>query len=366
MKKGIWINSILIGISLGLALLTKGTAYLYGLPFFIWLAFSGRQKLGVQLLKVLFAVPLIILILNLGHYLRNQDLYGSPLAPASEMSFYPNQTLSPAIGISNVLRNMALHLATPFASINARIENAVSKLHSILSLDINDARSTDVRSTSPPGKRFRLDTDQTHEDHAGNPIHLLLICLGLGTLMIAAGLRHSSLLPGYALSLVAGFLIFCLYIRWMVWNSRLHLPLFVLWSPFVAVAISKTSLVRLRTYVIIFLVIASQFWLFHNKTRPLIGMGIGNIFAVPRLDQYFRHRPFLQYPYEHVAKLLRGQSCSRIGLWAQGWSFEYPLWVLLDFSDNHQLRIEHINVKNESANKSSRDRFSNFSPCAIL
>ena len=72
------------GASLGLAILTKGTAYLYAFPFMVWVGLSlirSRHAKGLTLIAVVVATSLLI---NVGHYARNYELYGSPMGPGQE------------------------------------------------------------------------------------------------------------------------------------------------------------------------------------------------------------------------------------------------------------------------------------------
>ena len=74
-----WTQRLTAGGGLGLALLTKATAYIFAIPFAIWLgARRLRSRLGPGLLS-LGIVAAIAIAANLGFYLRNVELNGSPL-----------------------------------------------------------------------------------------------------------------------------------------------------------------------------------------------------------------------------------------------------------------------------------------------
>src|SRR5262249_6466063 len=108
------------GLSLGLAVLTKGTAYVYGLPCLVWLLAlaaraswsAGRVRLpGIGWVAI---VGVVALALNLPHYARNYQVSGSPLGPGTEGgdSFsYANEQHTPGVLASNLLRNASIHLA---------------------------------------------------------------------------------------------------------------------------------------------------------------------------------------------------------------------------------------------------------------
>ena len=354
-----WPQTILAGISLGLALLTKATAYLFAPPLLVWLAISSTRNLGVRSVKIVLAISVIAVLINLGHYVRNFEVFGSPLAPPSRISGLTNLSLithgesSRAISrfASSLIRNTALEMATPFYYGNRIVEAVVEKLEITLRLEGDD-------------RDFRLPPLQNHEDFAGNPIHLLLIVLCGAVLFGVPKRGRASIIQYYVLSLFTSYLALCLYLRWNMWITRFHLPLFVLWSAAIATTLSGTVLARAQTYVVVLLVVTSQFALFYNETRPLIGAR--NIFTVARLEQYFRNQPDLQAPYRHAATLVQDKRCAEIGLWLEGNTWEYPLWILLNVGGTDGLRIEHVRVSNESARASLHGGMSNFVPCALV
>ena len=211
---------------------------------------------------------------------------------------------------------------------------------------------------------FRLSTNQNHEDSAGNPIHFLLIVLCGAALLVAARRGRVSIMQYYVLSLFTGYLVLCFCLQWNIWITRLHLPLFVLWVAAIATTLSGTVLARVRTYIIVILVVTSQFALFYNKTRPLIGER--SIFTMPRLEQYFSNRPDLQAPYTYAATLVQDKGCAEIGLWLERNAYEYPLWILLNVVGTDSLRVEHIRVSNESSRASLNGGVNSFVPCALV
>jgi hypothetical protein len=352
----IWAESSLAGLSLGLALLTKPTAYLLAAPFLAWLSLSLARRWGVRSVKIVLAISVIAASINLGHYIRNLEVFGSPMAPASQISHITNASLDRTFlasqFISSFIRNTAVEMPTPFYYGNRIVEVAVEKLEIMLRLEGDD-------------RDFRLSPHQNHEDFAGNPIHLLLIVLCGAALLSAAKRGRASITHYYVLSLFTGYLVLCFYLKWNIWITRLHLPLFVLWAAAIATTLSGTVLARARTYVIVLLlVVTSQFALFYNEARPLIGAR--SILTVPRLEQYFRNRRDLQVPYTYAATLVQDKGCAEIGLWVEGNTYEYPLWILLNVAGTDGLRVEHVRVSNESSRASLHGDVNNFVPCALV
>jgi len=64
-----------------------------------------------------------------------------------------------------------------------------------------------------------------------------MLCLAL--LFASRERRKARDVTAYAIALVAAFLIFCTYLRWQPWNSRLDLPFFVLWSPVISLVLLR-------------------------------------------------------------------------------------------------------------------------------
>jgi hypothetical protein len=355
-----WPHTIFAGISLGLAFLTKPTAYLLAVPFLAWLSLSLARKLGLRSVKILLAISVMAVVINLGHYIRNLEVFGSPLGPSSNtsglttVSVITHGEFSRMISrlASSLIRNTALEMPTPFYYGNRIVEVAVEKLEIMLRMEEDD-------------RDFRLSPNQNHEDYAGNPIHFLLIVLCGAALLVAARRGRASIMQYYVLSLFTGYLVLCFCLQWNIWITRLHLPLFVLWAAAIATTLSGTVLARVRTYIIVLLVVTSQFALFYNEARPLVGAR--SILMVPRLEQYFRNRPDYQAPYTYAATLVQDKGCAEIGLWFEGNIYEYPLWILLNnVVGTDSVRVEHVRVNNESARASLHGGVNNFIPCALV
>ena len=128
-----------IGASLGLALLTKGTAYFYALPFMLWLLAIHWPVNKLRLWRPLLVVAVLCLSLNIGHWTRNTLYSGNPLGTVGG---YPNGSADPRYLASNIVRNLALHMALPSEAWNAGVERAVTRVHGLLGVSENDPRTT--------------------------------------------------------------------------------------------------------------------------------------------------------------------------------------------------------------------------------
>jgi 4-amino-4-deoxy-L-arabinose transferase-like glycosyltransferase len=352
--------ALLAGASLGLALLTKGTAYLYALPFVLWFAWCTKWAPRRAALLVL-SVALPVLLLNAGHYGRNWTLFANPLA--SSTGAYTNEVKTANTVLSNVARNVALHLSTPFKGANRSVEAGVGALHDFLGIDTNDLMAIF------PGTTFRLSTLMQHEDFSGNLLHASLASVTLGLLVCRRGYRRLSVrIVPYALAMTAGFLLFCLVLRWQPWGSRLHLPLFVLGAPAIGVVLGRLLPAMPALATASLLLIAALPCALWNTTRPLapplgaiVRTVVENsplpptILTADRESQYFTSRPDLWRSYVFASRLIKASGATNIGLKFDGDDWEYPLLALIKAEPRDKPRIEHINVDNQSGKISSKD-----------
>lgn len=354
----IWPHALGIGASLGLALLTKGTAYILALPFLVWLGIAMVRRFGLRLWNRVAILVTVAVLINIGHYGRNIDLFGAPLSTGQETYF--NETLSMSAFISNVLRNTALHMGTPIGEVNRVAHRTIRAIHSRLGIDINDPRTTFGGS----GLSERAFTLSTHEDRAGNTIHFWLIIMAVLLTIASKNLRR---LPGVLdyLFVTAGTgILFCLIAKWQPWNSRLHLPIFAFFVPICAIALGNLRWRSIQDAIVVMLLVASSPWVFYNKTRPLIGKR--NVFAVSRVEQYFVNRLVLKDPFVKAARGVRSRDCRNIGVSLRENDWEYPIWVLIKPVGTEAVRVEHVDVLNQSMPKSTIAPFVAFRPCAII
>jgi hypothetical protein len=347
----------LAGASLGLALLTKGTAYLYGLPFVFWFSYGLLKETSRRVILLVLAAALPVLLLNAGHYSRNWALFSNPLL-SGESPAYLNETITAKTTLSNFVRNTAIHLSSPFEAANRKVESGIGNLHDLLGMDIND------EMTTWPGTTFGIPKLAPHEDFSGNFLHAMLSLITLCLVFFRRSIPHTSsnIMP-YVLGVTAGFLLFCLILKWQPWQSRLHLPLLVLGAPAIGVVLERVRLHGLAFAVAALLLIAALPWALWNFSRPLAPFpkaiidSLGYSYTSPlpqtilmedRMSQYFTNRPDLLMSYYVAASLINTRGAQNIGLQLGEDNWEYPLWALLQVIDGDGPRMEHIDVQNLS------------------
>lgn len=357
-RNGSAVYAMAAGVSLGLAILTKGTAYFYALPFLIWISLSLIKSRLAQGLPPIILVAVTAFVVNVGHYSRNYSSFGSPLGLEQEGNYFKftNDIFTVPSTVSNVIRNAGLQIGTPSSQANAVLDSGIYKLHRLIGADPNDKRTTWPRT------RFRVPRTSSHEDVAGNPLHIVLIAVCVPFLLLRRGSKQDT--RYYSVCVLAAFILFSVYLKWQPWNSRLQLPLLVLWSPVIGLFLSEIRYRRLADFAMVILIIGSVPWVVHNASRPLVGEQ--SIFTTPRDQQYFANHPSLYAPYRRSAQFLSRSRCSDIGLMLGGDDWEYPFWVLLAEEGRRKIRLEHVTVANVSRMEYSKYPFQNLKPCAVI
>ncbi|MEW6505318.1 MAG: glycosyltransferase family 39 protein [Chloroflexota bacterium] len=343
---------IALGICLGLAVLTKSTAYLFGFPIMTAYAIRRWRQSRAAFLRPLILVAALALLLNLPHYARNFATFGSPLGPAEETRLYRNQRFGVDVLLSNLSRNLTLHFVSvsPF---NEALESAVISLHNGLKLDVNDPQTT------WQDHRFALKRFVVNEDFTGAPLHVLVL---MSTLVIL-GLRRKKLQNQevwiHTGILLGGLLIFCGFLRWQLWHARLHLPLLILSAPIFGI-LPQVFPVRFSRWLGVFLLLSTLAIFYFNQNKPLVQDW--NIFNLPRREVMII-RKNLVVPYIEGVNYLTGERrCTQLGLYLPDEEWEYPIWELYRAAEIGAFRIEHVLVNN----RSNRLLLRPFEPCAIF
>ncbi len=359
-------TAALVGVRVGLAELTKLPVGFVAVP---WLFVFGVSavRAGCRLAVRWVAVAgLAAVALNLGHVGRTLPLLfpdgPSPAAGSVSrydvlppvFSLYVNTTADPRALASNVLRNAALHAVTPSDRVNAWLERAIVGVHRMMAFDPHDSRT----SLGLGYPAFQVGPLRIHEDFVGNPLHLAA-ALVAGVLVWRRRAEFGAPARLWALMNAASALALCAALKWQPWNSRLHLPLFVLASPLIGVVLERHR--RLAVACAIGFCVLALPSLAVTWPRPLVGPG--SVVTMPRAAQRFRNHPGLRPAYEAAAGVVGDMECRRVGL-ILGWDgWEYPLWPLLRARLGPGLRIEHVLVQNASRRFAPPDAGA---PCALV
>jgi hypothetical protein len=348
------------GLAFGLALATKGTAYVFAPPLaaaafgIAWI--EGRGVRRTRALGWLIAGTLLI---NTPQYVRNVQLSGSPLgydAPFADGLFrWRNEHPGWKPTVSNALRHLSEQLGSGNARWNRAVYGAVLSIHGTLGID---PHSPD----SPPWSIYQPPANTRHEANANNRWHLLLLLLAsLYALAAARRLRDYRWLI-YAAALAAAFFLFCGYLRWQPYSARLFLPLFVLAAPLAAAATSRIPWPAVAILCLFFLD-GARLPLFQNWTRPL--RGPHSLFTIPRDTAYFSDLPSsteLERSYAQAADRVLRSGCGAVGIDIGENQLEYPFQALLR-ERTPRVRFFHAGVASATVRYAGP---SPPSPCAVF
>ena len=375
-----WLLAAAAGAALGLGILTKATTYVFALPLGLWLAIALVRRSGwagawraAGLVAVVLAVAAA---LNLGHWSRNQRLYGRPLGPMAEdpetgNTKYANDVFTPAALVSNAVRCAGMELFTPWEKWDRAIGAGVGAVHRWLHVPQDDPRTTWT------GTNFAMSVEWgpkwNNEDLAADPLHFLLLA-ACGAVAVTG--RFGPRARAYACVVGAGFLLFGGYLRWQPWHCRLLLPLMMAWSPVVGVALvgpgSGTGGVagRVAGRVAAWAGVAAGVamlsvgaaYVLKNNARPVSQPG--NVFLVDREEQYFYQIEGVRDAYSVAGGRVARRQCNQVG-WIAADEPEYPMWVLLS-RRVPGFRMECVVVKNLSRSTAAAQGLENWVPCMIL
>ncbi len=343
-------------LAVGLALRTKGTAYMWAFPLGVWwLVLMVRRRAWRWIgIAALLAGSLVV-----GPWYRNVQVFGHPLGSPSVRSFYTVQRFSLRGWVSNTLRHMASHATEGHPlHLDRAVESGVVWLHRhVLHMDPADPAITEA------GHEFRVEGSlYPSEDEEGNFVHLLLVVVATAGLLFARD-PQVALLRRYAGVTWAGWALFTLLIRWHPWVVRLHLPWFFLTVPLAAWLMHRLTArhsARMVAGLALVAILVPQ-PLFANRTRPLVGR-----YALQaRTPTEVMFRPILseRKGYWGAIETLATTSCDQVGLYITENGLEYLFWHFLH-PTKPGLRLEHVLVDNPTARFAAD--WPPFDPCALV
>jgi hypothetical protein len=309
-------NAAFTGLSFGLAILTKATAYLFAPPLLLATALPVRRQMALWLAGG-------ALLLNTPQYVRNLKLSGSPLGCDSAFcdgSFrWRNERFGWKTSISNLVRNTSEQLGGRSQRRNLAIYEAALSIHRALGIDPH------APATTWPWARFEPPSNANHEANANNRWHLVF----LAAAVVAAAVRRRRTWLVYLGALLAGFLLFCTYLKWQPYMARLELPLFVLGAPLAGFLLEGLRPAALAIVPCLFLFSVARLPALQNWTRPLTGSA--SLFRTDRRQNYFND--MAQWgngaSYVEAVERVAAAGCDSVTIDIRLNQLEYPFQALL-------------------------------------
>jgi hypothetical protein len=340
----------------GLELATKVTAWFFAFPVLLLAVFripvaTLRRRAGEAFGGVFLLGALVTPFLA-----RNFAVFRHPLADPAFRSGMGIVRVTPAVVLSNAIRNCAFQFGTSRPEVNDATLRVVVALHRWMGASPYDPATS--------AGRFGIWPPTGMEEVAGSPIHILLLILAGGALAASRRLRSPGKRTGLLGAILGGFLLYCAVTRWQPPECRLLMPLLVLAAPLVAV-VATDALGRLQPLLAAGLLAAAVPYVVGTLGRPLSFRPGKGLLATSRLDLYFARVPNLRGTYEGVAQTVRSSGVRNLGVVLSGGEPEYLLWVLLRGSQP-PVRIEHVAVQNSSRDLEAWPGFRDFRPDLVV
>jgi 4-amino-4-deoxy-L-arabinose transferase-like glycosyltransferase len=357
------IEWLCLALSTGLGMLTKGTFYAYAFPILLWffIPFLLQEKWRKGILKGL-AVTAVVLVLNLGYWIRNTATFGNPLGARESIQKSIGIKLNPRTWIPALVTQVAINLPVPWEDANVKIISTVRAIDEFFGAERSN---------------FNNIWGWNHEDLAGNPVHLLATLLAIPATICLAR-RSGNKQPGqYSLVLLGMFFFHAISINFLLYIVRYQLPLYVAAAPLIGSIFTQPRLHKINRLLAFGFLLISLPWVLFNSTRPIIGMrpfpepmaipcklgctSIGSVFTRSRLDLLYANWLPLREPITSAARAVKESGCQEVGLKIDSQHKEYLfLWSLGAAQGNTQ--VETIYPIPELEKYINPD----FKPCAVV
>jgi len=347
-------DAIFAGLALGLAIGTKATAYLYAPPLILAITLPAWRQ-WMPRGPAIAAMAACALSLNAPQYLRNIDLSGSPLgfdgAFGDGRFRWRNEKFGWRETASNLIRNSTEQIAFRDPRWNRKIYDWALAAHRLIGANPNDPATTWRWSTYEPPR------NANHETNTSSRWQVLLFAVCFAALLFRRGWRA---MWYYATALIAGFLLFCFYLKWQPFMARMFLPLFVMASPIAGVLLEKIRPPAIALLLCLFLLNNARPYLFENWVRPL--KGERSLLRTPRDSNYFSDMKQWDDAdsYRQAVDAAAQLPCGLFGIDINDFQLEYPFEALLK-EKKPEARFIHTGVGGPSAKYATSER-----PCAVL
>ncbi len=336
--RGVMPRMVLLGVAIGAAVLTKGTGAFFTGPAAMVAAVSLFRQERMKAVMPLVVMGVVALAMNAGHFGRNYRQFGKIAGPEKKQEGgyeLVNGIKTPPAIASNVLRNLAIEVGTPWPAVNDWMDNGINRVHEWLGIDPHDERLT-FRTSPYTGVAYH----PREEDRSGSPAHVALALLTVPVgLVIFRKLRFGRVVLVYGLG-VGTFVIFCMMLRWQEWNTRLIFPSLCLLAPAMGAVWTAGEVMWVSPVMVLGLLVG--FWpTVHGNYRPL--WGEGNVFRTSRLQMRFRWMPNDIPAFEQAVKAIALKHPKLIGLVTDDNSPDYVLMRLLLDQVKPAPAFEYIN-----------------------
>lgn len=339
-------DALWAALALGLGLASKGTFYIFGLPWGLGLAWGwlrhGRPRWAPLLLALLILAP------SAGHWARNRQVSGTLMGSSPD---HVVGRISAAGLASNVIKNLSYDALADDQAWNHRVHTAVAALHQAMGWALDDPQL--IWAGLAYGHYFNF-AGRWHEDYAGSPWHLAALLLIAAAVL--AGWRRRTALPWLLLAAATGYAAYTGLIRFNPWCNRLHLPIFALLCAPIGLALEALLAPRGRLVAAAVLAAYAGWISVSHLALPWRLVLPAN--AAQAYSDFYYWRSGLSAGW-HAASLGKN-----VGILNAERELEQPLWEGLRQAGAR--RVQHLNATPATAKALTDPRFAGFQPEVIV
>lgn len=302
-----------IGLCLGFAILSKGSAYPIGLPFVIMIGYYCLRQPRKRFCQGLLMAFLIV-ALNFPHLQRTYAAYHSIVGGTeTNILFRP----TPSTFAVNSVYNFLVH--EPFI-LKYGGTSIWSGLANLLGVDEDDAGVFPWGGIDQARKKFKpLDA------YGQNSLYAFLVLIMAGAVIIRR-FRPPGL---YSWLVLGSFASYCLFLTWHPWTGRIHTTLFALATPLVAIFFTGWRR-RWEKLTILILACLSAAYVFCDSERPLAPLWDQDYsYASHTREELYITYPPVRRQFMEALRFLAEQKPDSVALALTDDAFEYPIWAYL-------------------------------------
>lgn len=340
MERNTILYVLVLSSCIGYGYLAKPSIMFGIVAFALWLlgvCIRRRDNLKVTV-KLILIAGITIFVIVCPEVWRNIKTFDA-IADASTGARQLVGTLNPLYLIVNGLTNYTMNLPNMYINWGGIIEHGVYWIAYILGVNIHDP------AIAEDGKEFYLHMPRTYDhDTAINPTVAICATIVMAWLIVRKLRKEKyDFAEKYCIVAIVTFLGICVFFRWEPFVTRYMLAYLALLCPVIAVWVDRMKNRQSATAIsgiIFFVCIVEMLGLIEYH---------GNIYMQQRksskLSAYFEVRRQDEDKYIELEKVLKEKNYKNIGLYLNGNSYEYPIWMMA----GNDARIENVLVSNQTA-----------------
>ncbi|MCF2490228.1 glycosyltransferase family 39 protein [Dyadobacter sp. CY347] len=254
------ISLLLLAPAAALGMMTKGTFIFYTLPFAVYVfIFMITKPLQRRALFMLVCGSLVlVLLLNGPFWYRTYLIFDSPIGTMTNGN--KNDISNPGNLLSSTAKHVFLHLGfvSPGDQYNQFMVKVLDGFHQMIGIPLNSPGT---------GMEFKMNKLNFNEDFAHNFFAMWLVIFSLPLMFFT---KLSKTARWYNLMAFASFLIFCFFIGYQIYGSRLHITFFMLVAPVIGIIYGSLSTPAIPSLISIVLWLAALPFAVLSTSHPLL------------------------------------------------------------------------------------------------